>query len=192
MHDLTCWEELRHGRSGGLVLAIDAPPHGRTATDFRELIPLLDTEHTVWHALDRSVGPRPPTGPAMDAWVASWTDEVRASGLRVRAVLGHGVGGALAGRIAENIAHRQRDRPEVLVFDAELMSAGAVLDRFDQVVSQVSRALDRAEFNHLGSALALAQEALVLAAARLSSRAEAAPGPAGPAYGGPAGPALAG
>ncbi|WP_328378987.1 hypothetical protein OG372_28500 [Streptomyces sp. NBC_01020] len=148
MRGLAHWEELRSGDSGELILAVDTPPRGPAPSDFRELIPLLDTRHTVWRATesDRTH----PRGTCLDEYIAPWTDEVRAAGLRVRAVLGYGVGGIFAGAIADGVGRDQGRTPEVLLFDPELVDSGTVVDEFRRLVSTVShsltgRALERLE-----------------------------------------------
>ncbi|MFF7338196.1 alpha/beta hydrolase [Streptomyces sp. NPDC008163] len=148
MSGLMHWEELRSGDSGEVVLAVDSPPHGPAAADFRELTPLLETRHSVWRAVERPHS-GPPRGASLDAYLAPWTDEIRSRGLRVRAVLGYSLGGIFAGVIADGIGRSQGVAPEVLLFDPELVDTDMVLDEFRRLVSTVSPSLATGKLERL-------------------------------------------
>ncbi|GAB2883620.1 hypothetical protein GCM10027074_60290 [Streptomyces deserti] len=123
MGDLEFWEELRPGTTGELVLAIDIPS-GQNEAGFRELVPLLDTGHTVWRAreqTDVSV-----VGDGLAAYLEPWAEAVRSAGLRVRAVLGHRVGSVLAGALTEMLGDAAGPVPCVL-FDPELVDTERVV-----------------------------------------------------------------
>ncbi|WP_405620100.1 hypothetical protein [Streptomyces sp. NBC_00076] len=124
MGDLRFWEELRPGTTGELILAVDIPS-GENDVNFRELVPLLDTQHTVWRALEQTDVPLAADGLA--AYVEPWADAVRDAGLPVGAVLGHRVGSVLAGALAEALGADGR-RPPCMLFDPELVDTEWVVE----------------------------------------------------------------
>ncbi|MEV5973484.1 hypothetical protein [Streptomyces sp. NPDC051921] len=134
MPDLRFWEEVRPGHSGEVVLAVDTPPGGVAASaDFRALAPLLDTPHSLWRSLDQAGSPQRVFG--LDEYTEPWISEVDGGGLRVRAVLGYGVGGIFAGLLAGALRRCQGRMPEVLLFDPELVDEDAVLGEFRRLRS---------------------------------------------------------
>ncbi|MCX4911478.1 hypothetical protein [Streptomyces sp. NBC_00878] len=146
MGDAEFWEELRAGTTGEVVLAIDIPSSGN-GMDFRELVPLLDTPHTVWRALEHADAP--PGDGSLDAYVTPWVRAVRARGLTVRAVLGHGVGSILASAIAEALGGDGGLTPRVLLFDPELVDADTVVGEFRRVTAEDPHLLSAHDVNTL-------------------------------------------
>ncbi|MGW7369913.1 hypothetical protein ACWGI8_42440 [Streptomyces sp. NPDC054841] len=133
------WEEIGSGESGGLILAIDMLS-GENMADFRELVPLLDTPHNVWRALEKFDSPL--KGDSLAAFIEPWLDAVRASGLRVRAVLGRRVGAILACAIAEALGRTGQRAPRVLLFDPELVDIETVVGEFRRAIADAPYLLD--------------------------------------------------
>jgi hypothetical protein len=179
VHDLVCWEELHRGDSQELVLAVCRPLFGPTGADLRDAAPLLETEHTVWQALPGPAGHRP-SGLDLDAYLVPWTDDVRARGLRVRAVLGLGPGGLFAGVIGAAVARLQGRSPAVLLPDAAL--GEPVAEQFRRLVASVSRQRRRTDPGALDSAAGLTQAVLDLTAVSLSAHAATRPRDRTPAW----------
>ncbi|WP_326658996.1 hypothetical protein [Streptomyces canus] len=174
MRALEYWEELRSGESDEVILAVDGPPRAACSPGFRDLAPLLDTPHAFWLARPPA-GQAPATGPGDDdlglsSYVEPWIYEAHAGGLRVRAVLGHRVGGVFAGVIAEALADRQGYAAEVLLFDPELPDPGSVVDEFHDVVSGLSRPLSTDELRSLEREVAVVVDACGDDTAALSAR----------------------
>jgi hypothetical protein len=168
MPNLMCWEELRAGSTGDVVLAVDAPPRGPVAADFRELVPLLDTPHTIWLAIEQPA--RHPRDIDLETYVEPWVREVRVSGLKVRAVLGYGLGGIFAGVLAESIGALQGIDPEVLLVDPELVDTDTVQEEFLNLLNEVSVKFPEAEVETLERESTLALNACDGDAASLALR----------------------
>jgi hypothetical protein len=140
------WEESRSGTTGELILTVDIPS-GDTPSGFGGLIPLLDTPHTVWRALERAEAPL--EGGGLAAYVEPWAAAVRDSGHRVRAVLGHRVGSVLAGAIAEALGGPGEPPPSVLLLDPELVDTDTVLSAFRRLLADAPHPLTAEEVGRL-------------------------------------------
>ncbi|MFH8519076.1 hypothetical protein ACH4CE_29105 [Streptomyces gelaticus] len=140
------WEESRSGTTGELILTVDIPS-GDTPSGFDELVPLLDTPHTVWRAVERAEAPL--EGGSLATYVEPWADAVRAGGHRVRAVLGHRVGSILAGAIAEALSGPGQPPPSVLLFDPELVDTDTVLSAFRRLLADAPHPLTAEEVDRL-------------------------------------------
>ncbi|MFH8978147.1 hypothetical protein [Streptomyces sp. NPDC017890] len=147
-HEL--WEQSRPGTTGGLVLAVDMPSGGN-APGFRQLIPLLNTAHTVWHAVEQAGAPLGDGGLA--AYVEPWAQAVRGSGLTVRAVLGHRVGSVLTGALAEALGGPGQPPPSVLLLDPELVDTDLVVSEFHRMVADDPQLRSAEEVTRLEQAL---------------------------------------
>ncbi|MQY33465.1 hypothetical protein SRB17_14260 [Streptomyces sp. RB17] len=126
----------------------------------------------MWQALPGPAGHRP-SGLDLDAYLVPWTDDVRACGLRVRAVLGLGPGGLFAGVIAAAVARLQGRSPAVLLPEATL--GEPVAEQFRRLVAGVSRQRRRHDPGVLDSAAGLTLAVLDLTAVSLSALAAARP-----------------
>ncbi|TPQ23480.1 hypothetical protein [Streptomyces sporangiiformans] len=140
------WEESRSGTTGELILAVDIPS-GENAMGLRELVPLLNTAHTVWRAVEQAHVPL--EGGSLAAYVEPWADAVRSSGFRVRAVLGHRVGSVLAGAIAEALGGPGQPPPSVLLFDPELVDTDMVVSEFRRMLADDPHLLSAEEVTRL-------------------------------------------
>ncbi|MFJ8081677.1 hypothetical protein RKD23_003769 [Streptomyces sp. SAI-170] len=157
MSGLKTWDELRSGISGEVVLAVDFPATGRAEADFNALAPLLATDHAVWRTLVEPNGLLRDV--AVEEYIEPWLDEVRGSGLKVRAVLGFCVGGVYASVLAERIGQWQGEEPKVLLFDPELVNAETVFWQFYKMVGSMSQVLAPDEAAQLQAAGRTAFEA---------------------------------
>ncbi|MFD0043132.1 hypothetical protein ACOMD4_07910 [Streptomyces anulatus] len=138
MTRLDGWKVLNAGRGSDLVLAVDFATTGRSDSSFSDLAPLLGPELTVWETRQPDTG----TGMSAAQYIELWAGEAEASGRPVRAVLGYCAGAVFAGELATRLAHRQQQRPALVVFDPEIPNpAGldrdfaAMMDQFASVLS---------------------------------------------------------
>ncbi|MFI9328317.1 hypothetical protein ACIGZJ_12330 [Kitasatospora sp. NPDC052868] len=151
----TSWTKITEGETGQVILTVDFPATGRLQADFSELAARLTGGHAFWRTV---VAPTPLTGVDSQEYIRPWLDEVKASGLTVRAVMGFCVGSVHAALLAERIAEWQDPAPEVVLFDPELVNTGTVYWQFAMVVESLSQVLNAEEAEDLREAGKLAFE----------------------------------
>jgi hypothetical protein len=121
----TTWRELCD-RGPDLVLCLDFPG-GRAAAGFAELADRTPAEVCFLH-IGRLA---PAAAPRLDVHVEEWVAEVLGTGRPVRAVLGYCAGAALATRVADVLGvAAPAVRPPVVLFDAAMVTGGALCDQF--------------------------------------------------------------
>ena len=145
-----CWNILGQGESGELVLAVDFPATGRLQADFDALAPRLTAGHEFWRTAVNPTGRL--SGVTSEEYIRPWLEEVRASGLPVRAVMGFCVGSVYAAVIAEAIAQWQDRAPDIILYDPELTHPETVYWQFYMVVESLSQMLDADEAEQLREA----------------------------------------
>ncbi|MFD7033804.1 hypothetical protein ACFWAR_37815 [Streptomyces sp. NPDC059917] len=132
----TTWNVLTDDDPGSVVLAADFDSTSRAEARFTDLTKHLASGLTLWETIPQAVATRPDL-PA-EAYVKQWTDEVKASGRRVRAVLGFCAGSVYAAALAEEIEKWQGSFPLTILFDPERASAASMYWQFHKVVGQMA------------------------------------------------------
>lgn len=133
------WNILSQGENGELVIAVDFPASGRLQADFDELASRLTGGHAFWRTAASPTGLL--SGISGDEYIKPWLDEVRASGMPVRGVLGYCVGSVYATLLAERIAESQDEAPALILFDPELTHPETVYWQFYMVVESLKQIL---------------------------------------------------
>jgi hypothetical protein len=136
------WKTLSTGAADELVLAVDFSTSGRAQAAFSDLAPLLDPPATVW----TTVPPSADDAVAPAAYTDWWLEGIRASGRRVRAVLGYCAGGVFAAAMAERIATWQ-EPPHLVLFDPELPNTRDLYRDFHTAGDSMSALLEPEELD---------------------------------------------
>lgn len=127
MTEPACWRQL-DDRGPDLVLCLDFPG-GRAAAGFADLAGNAPVDACFLH-----LGPvRAELGP-LRAQAGEWVRAATADGRRVVGVLGYCAGTALATRVADAVVDAGMAAPEVLLFEAGTVDAGALCRQFVTVV----------------------------------------------------------
>jgi hypothetical protein len=122
------WRVLSTGDQDDVVLVCDFPTSIRPEATFADLAASLRPVRTVWEAV-------PPPPGAERGWTAAdylrtWLTDLRDAEVTVGAVLGFCAGGVFAGAIAERIAGWQDRAPELVLFDPERPTGGALYAQY--------------------------------------------------------------
>ncbi|MGW7260545.1 hypothetical protein [Streptomyces sp. NPDC054834] len=152
----TTWNVLTGGDPTSVVLAADFDASGRAEARFTDFVGHLGGGLTVWETVPQAVATRPDL-PA-EAYVKQWTDEVRASGRTVRAVLGFCAGSVYAAALAHEVEAWQGSFPLTVLFDPERASAASMYWQFHKAVDQMTPTLGPAETGAAQDAGQRAQE----------------------------------
>ncbi|MFJ9567920.1 hypothetical protein ACIRQQ_48900 [Streptomyces fuscichromogenes] len=155
-HAPSTWNVLTEDDPTSVVLACDFDATGRAEARFTDFVAHLGTGLTVWETVPQAVATRPDL-PA-EAYVKQWTDEVRASGRRVRAVLGFCAGSVYAAAVAREIEALQGGFPLTVLFDPERASAASMYWQFHKAVGQMAPTVGAAETGFAQDAGQRAQE----------------------------------
>ncbi|MEW9532109.1 hypothetical protein [Microbispora sp. NPDC049125] len=139
MSEFEAWSVLAKGDSGDVILSVDFYGTGRAEAGFHELAPKVGPAFSVLQTVIPATGLR--VDVTAESYLEPWLSEIRASGLRVRAILGYCVGGVYAAAMAAEIAKWQDDAPEVLLFDPELVNAETIFWQFYKLVGSLSQVL---------------------------------------------------
>ncbi|WP_327585118.1 hypothetical protein OHA25_57090 [Nonomuraea sp. NBC_00507] len=140
MNLVTTWTKLHESHSStDLVLCVDFTETGRIEAGFPDLVKRLAYDATYWHVAPPAVAPDSGIGGA--AYVRSWLEPVKESGMTVRAVMGYCVGAVYAAELVDALAELQDAPPELIVFDPEPTSLENVYFQFDKVFSVLSTIL---------------------------------------------------
>lgn len=152
------WRVLTEGDEGDLVLAVDYSVSGRPEAGFSELLPRLGTGYAVWETLP------PPFGkePSMSGgdYVEHWLGEVRASGRKVKGVLGYCVGSTYAAGLAAGIREWQSELPATVLFDPESPNEITLCWQFSKAMGNLSALLSPEEVTEAQEAGHEAQQRL--------------------------------
>lgn len=122
------WRALSTGDQEEVVLACDFPTPIRPEATFADLASRLRPVRTVWEALPPPAGAE--RGWSADDYLRAWLDELRAAEVTVGAVLGFCAGSVFAAAIAERIAPWQERAPELVLFDPERPTGGALYAQY--------------------------------------------------------------
>jgi hypothetical protein len=119
------WRVLSEADSD-IVLVCDFPTQIRPEATFSHLAPLLNPARTVWEAV-------PPPAGTQEGWsgkdyVAFWLDGL--GDVKVSAVLGFCAGCVFAAAVTEEVASRQATTPELVLFDPERPTGGALYAQY--------------------------------------------------------------
>ncbi|MET0132794.1 MAG: hypothetical protein ABW215_04290 [Kibdelosporangium sp.] len=122
------WRILSEADAGEIVLACDFPTQIRPEAGFSHLVPLLDPKRTVWEAVPPQAGTQ--EGWSSKDYVSFWLDGLTAGDVEVGAVLGFCAGSVFAAAVTEQVAERQGKTPELVLFDPERPTAGALYAQY--------------------------------------------------------------
>ncbi|MEV7190607.1 hypothetical protein AB0N81_02195 [Streptomyces sp. NPDC093510] len=129
----TAWSEIGGKGSGDLVLAVDFTATGRPDARFADLVELSATDRPVWESMPQAIATD--IGPGGAVYLDRWTEEIRADGRRVGAVLGFCAGAVFAAELADRIAAWQDGAPRLLLFDPEKANAVGLYWQFHQSIA---------------------------------------------------------
>lgn len=140
------WDVISGADSSEAILVADFPAAGRSAA-FTELARRIGSGYVFLQTRPQTA--RPCQRLSADAYIGGWIDGIRRTGLRVRAVLGHGIGGVYAAAIAEGVALWQPP-PEVILFDPQSASIALLASEFRQEINGLSSLLSDDEIERIG------------------------------------------
>jgi hypothetical protein len=135
MPDHNSWEVILGGDSNRTVLVVDCKAGMGGELDVAELearigsgcrylrVKLPAVGRGKWHS--------------SDAYVSTWSEDIRRPGHPVVAVLGSRVGGAYAAAIANRISHWQQ-RPTVILFDPQTADIRLLIEEFREELNSLS------------------------------------------------------
>jgi hypothetical protein len=126
---------LRKADNGQLVVAADFAATGRPTATFHELVELLQAEYTIWETAPVPYGEERGMTGADQA--ARWERDIRASGLRVHAVLGFCAGNVYAGELAGRIAAWQ-EPPRLILLDPGRATRRMVVEHIESVIGRLA------------------------------------------------------
>ena len=141
------WKTLSGDTGDDLVVAMDFEAAGRAEACFADLVPLLDPARQVW------IATQPDAGAGAADRLRYWSDGLRASGRKVRAVLGFCAGGLYAAALAETVAQWQDALPDVVVFDPEPPTPDTLVKQFDNTVRSLASVLSETELEEVREAV---------------------------------------
>jgi hypothetical protein len=128
------WEVLLGGETSRAVLVVDFPSEMRQELDFAELAARIGPGYRYLMAklpaVDRG------KWPSSDAYVSTWSEDVRRAGYQVAAVFGSRVGSVYAVAIADYISHWQQ-RPAVIIFDPQTADIGLLNQEFSREINSL-------------------------------------------------------
>jgi hypothetical protein len=133
------WKPLGGDSGDELVAAVDFEAAGRAEACFADLVPLLDPPRDLWTAA------QPDAGASAEERVRYWSEGLRASGRKIRAVLGFCAGGVFAAALAEEIARWQGVAPRAVLLDPEPPTVETLVKQFDNTVRGLAAVLPEAD-----------------------------------------------
>jgi len=142
MANFSSWDVIFGAGSSQLILGFEFPGAVRHEAGFAELAGRIGAEYGFLRA-------RPPDAQlcqhlSSDAYLGPWMRDLGEDRQRVRAVLGHGVGGVYATAVAEEIS-RWQDAPHVILFDPQLPSPRLLGQELGREIAASSSLLSDAE-----------------------------------------------
>ncbi len=149
MVDSGSWDVISDADSCEVILGADFRAAGRQA-GFVDLARRIGSGYTFLQT--RPQAAQPCQRLSAGAYIGGWIDDIRRTGLRVRAVLGHGIGGVYAAAIAEGIA-RWQPPPEVILFDPQSASMDLLASEFRREINGISSLLSDDEIERIGTAV---------------------------------------
>jgi hypothetical protein len=136
------WRQVADGRGDEVVLAIDFKS-GRPEPGFGDLARVLKVPFGMVEPVPPAVDPSAGVG---ERYLDEWERLIRASGLRVRGVMGYCAGGALACALAARLG-AGGDRPAVVLFDPDEVSGAMIFYQFMLAVQQFNEFSDPDELS---------------------------------------------
>ncbi|BBB02267.1 hypothetical protein RVR_10114 [Actinacidiphila reveromycinica] len=135
------WRVLGTGEGDGVILACDYATAARPEAQFSHFVTHLTPARTVWE----TAMPKPGTesGWRAEDYLDWWTAPLRASGVRVDAVLGFCAGSVFAAGVAREVARQQSQPVPLVVLEPELPGALALYDHYHRAVELFAPVLDR-------------------------------------------------
>jgi hypothetical protein len=122
------WRVLSEADDEEIVLVCDFPTQIRPEASFSHLAPLLHPARTVWEAVPPQTGSQ--EGWSSKDYVAFWMDRLTSADVRVGAVLGFCAGCVFAAAVTEEVAEWQGRAPELVLFDPEQPTGGALYAQY--------------------------------------------------------------
>lgn len=144
MPDLNSWEVILSGDSSRSILVVDRPAGMRRELDVVELEAKIGSGCRYLR-----VKPSPADRDnwlSVDAYVSTWSEDIRQAGHSVAAVLGSRVGGIYAPAIADHIS-RWQQRPNVILFDPRAANIRLLIEAFSQEINSLRSLLSSDEIS---------------------------------------------
>jgi len=150
-HDMpdsrSSWDVISDDDSSDLILCVDFPAAGRQA-GFAQLARRIGSRYTFLQTRPRVA--QPCQRLSAGTYISGWIDGAGRKGLRVRAILGHGIGAVYAAAIAEGLA-RWQPPPEVILLDPHSANLTLLASEFRKEINGLSSLLSDDEIERIGA-----------------------------------------
>jgi hypothetical protein len=143
--DFGSWDVISDAHCSEVILCADFPAAGRPA-GFAGIARRIGSGYAFLQT--RPQAAHPDQRLSVDAYVRDWIDGITGKGLRVRAVLGYGIGGVYAAAIAEGL-ERWQSPPQVILFDPRSAGMAVLASECRKEINGISSLLSDDEIERI-------------------------------------------